>query len=414
MSEAREIEIASIGSQGHGIAETPEGPVYVRYALPGERWRIGAEAPEPVSGRPDRKTPLCRHFGACGGCVAQHMPTDLYRAWKQGIVAQAFAHRGIAAKIEPIRLVPPHSRRRAVFGVARRTGSTVELGFREEGQHTLVGLSECPVLHPEMEAALPALRAIAGLALEERQGARLVVTRADNGLDVSIESGRGRLPPDRLAALAGLAAQARLARLIVGGSTVYLQSMPTVLLGGAAGSAGVPAELAPGAFLQAVPEAERMMVDLALEAVRGSKHVADLFAGLGTFTLAIARRSPVLAVDADRALLEALERAAKRAQGLKPVTIRGRDLMRDPLSRTELKEFDAVVLDPPRAGARAQAEALARSPVARIAYVSCNPATLARDARLLIDGGYRLGRVVPIDQFLFSPHVEVVAAFSRA
>lgn len=414
MSSERELEITRIGSQGHGIAESPGGPLYVRYALPGERWRIdSAGRTEPVSLRADRAPPLCRHFGVCGGCVAQHMPAAEYDAWKQGTVAQAFAHRGIAAHIEPIRRVRPHSRRRAVLGVARRGGGTIEIGFREEGAHTLVDLSECPVLDREIEAALPVLRAIAGLALEEREGARLLVTRADNGLDVSLESGRPIQEPDRLAAAAALARTGSFARLMIAGRTLFLQSPPTVMLGSAGGRQGVPVELAAGAFLQAVPEAERTMVALAVEALRGSRTVADLFAGMGTFTLAIARRSPVLAVDAHRPSLEALQRAARRAPGLRPVTVRVRDLMREPLSRSELKEFDAVVLDPPRAGARAQAEALARSTVRRLVYVSCNPATLARDARILIDGGYRLGPVVPIDQFLFSPHVEAVATFSR-
>jgi 23S rRNA (uracil1939-C5)-methyltransferase len=413
MGEERTIEIASIGAQGHGVADTPEGRVYVRYALPGERWRIAADGTaEPVTASEARASPVCRHFGTCGGCIAQHMPPEMYRDWKQAIVTQAFAHRGIEAPIEPIRQVPPRSRRRAVFGVARRGSQEIALGFHEEGQHTLVNLGECPVLHEDIVAAFPHLREIARLVLGEGEGARLVVTRADNGLDVSLEGRRGPLAPDTLAALAAIAQRARLARLLIAGSVVFLRATPIVTFGAAGGHAGVPVELPQGAFLQAVPESEGVMVELALEALGRPKRVADLFAGLGTFTLAIARRVPVLAVDTDRPSLAALEKAA-RTQGLRPILTKARDLMRDPLSRGELANFDAVMLDPPRAGAKAQAEVLARSSVSRIAYASCNPATLARDARILIDGGYRLERVAPVDQFLFSPHVEAIAAFRR-
>ena len=402
------VTIARLGAKGDGIVETADGPVYVSFALPGERWRLGGEedVAELVTPAPDRQQPLCRHFGKCGGCLAQHMPAELYRVWKEDILRQALAHRGIDAKIEPMRIVAAHSRRRAFFGVARRGGGVV-LGFREEGQHKLVDLSECPVLDPAIVAAMPALREMAGQVLAEDSGGRLIVTRVEDGLDVAIEGGRKDLGPDVLARLARLAASARWQRLTVDGTIVFMQQAPVLRLGGAR------VEIPQGAFLQAVPEAETIMIDLVTAAVGKAKNLADLFSGLGTFAFPLARKSRVLAVDSERRSIEALEKAARGATGLKPIATKVRDLMREPLSRTELAQFDAVVIDPPRAGAKDQVEALARAKVPRVVMVSCNPATFARDARTLIDGGYKISKVTPIDQFLFSPHLEVVAAFSR-
>ncbi len=408
MSEPVTLDIDRLGAQGHGIAEGRGGPHYVRFALPGERWRLAeGEPPEGLTTSPERQDPICRHFGQCGGCIAQHMSADLYRRWKESIVSQAFASRGIVTEIEPMRAVSAASRRRAVFGVAHK-GGNVALGFREEGQHRLVDLAECPVLHPDIVKAFGVFRDIARIGLDDGEGGRLVVTRADNGLDVSLEGGSRELNADARSRLAQIAAGARLVRLAVDGTMVCMTGTPTLLLGGVA--VGLPQ----GAFLQAVAEAEAMMGGIVIEAVGKAKRVADLFCGLGTFTFAMAKRARVLAVDADRRLLAALEKAAKGAQGLKPIVAKPRDLFREPLSRKELEGLDAAVLDPPRAGARAQAEALARSDVQTVVTVSCSPATLARDVRILIDGGYGLERVVPIDQFLYSPHVEVVAVLRRA
>lgn len=409
MSDVRDkiVEVARLGAQGDGIADTPDGPVYLPMALPGERWRIeDGRAPERLTTSGERQQPICRHFGQCGGCVAQHMSHELYQRWKEAMLVQAFAHRGIEIAPEPMRKVAAHSRRRAFFGVARR-GDGIVLGFREEGRHALVDLAECPVLDPAIVEAMPALRELALLALPDGAGGRLIVTKADGGLDVAIENGKVKLGPDASAALARRAANAGLLRLSVDGAVVYQERTPTLELG------GVRVELPPGVFLQAVPEAEAAMIELVTGAIAKAKAVVDLFSGLGTFTFPLARKARVLAVDAERRSIEALQKAARGATGLKPIAARVRDLMREPLSRTELQEFDAVVLDPPRAGAKAQAEMLARSRVPTVVMVSCNPATLARDARSLIDGGYRLEAVTPIDQFIYAPHLEVVAVFRR-
>ncbi len=405
-SAGKVVEIAHLGAQGDGVAETPNGPAYVPFALPGERWRLSDGTAERLTESPDRQQPLCRHFGACGGCVAQHMSPELYRSWKLSALLQAFAHRGIDIKTEPLRMVAPHSRRRAAFGVARR-GDEVVLGFRREGTHTLVDLIECPVLDPLIVEALPVLRELARLALPSGAGGRLIVTRVEDGLDVAIEEGKARLAPETSAILARRAAEARLQRLVVFGQLVYMDRVPSIRLG------GVRVELPRGAFLQAVPEAEAIMTDIVVREVGKARRVADLFSGLGTFAFPVARRARVLAIDADRRAIEALETAARAASGLKPISAKVRDLMREPLSRGELEGFDAVVLDPPRAGAKAQVEMLARSTVPKIVMVSCNPATAARDARILIDGGYRIGSITPIDQFIYAPHLEIVTVLHR-
>lgn len=399
------VRIARLGAQGDGIVETSKGPVYLPFALPGEQWRLG-KVPERLTASDDRHQPICQHFGKCGGCVAQHMSPDLYRRWKEKALGEAFAHRGIEITLQPMRSVALHSRRRAFFGVARR-GDEVVLGFRQEGRHVLVDLAECPVLDPLIVETLPLLRWLAGMALPDGAGGRLLVTRAQNGLDVAIENGAATLKPGMSEALARAVTQSPIRRLTVFGEVVFFDQLPTVLLG------DVSVELPPGVFLQAVPEAEAIMADLVLQAVGKVKSAADLFSGLGTFTFPLACTARVLAVDSDRRSITALEKAARGSAGLKPITARVRDLMREPLSRLELEEFSAVVLDPPRAGAKAQAEMLAKSRVPTIVMVSCNPATAARDARTLIDGGYKLETVTPIDQFVYSAHLELVAVFRR-
>jgi 23S rRNA (uracil1939-C5)-methyltransferase len=407
MGEAAEVEIARLGAQGDGVAEIGGESVFVPFALPGERWRVGGGEAVRLAESTERRAPICRHFGLCGGCVAQHMSDRLEDEWKRDIVMQAFRHRGIAADVAPVRRVKPHSRRRAFLGVERR-GADVIIGFREEGQHKLVDLKECPVLDPAIVAAVDRLREMARIAMPEGQGGRLVVTRLDRGLDVSFDNGLKTLEPSARAELAALAQAANLIRLTVAGELIVLGGTPTVTIG------GVEVEPVPSAFLQAVPEAEAMLIELVLAALpRKPKRIADLFSGTGTFTFALARRAAVTAFDGDKRAIGALGSAAKRAQGLKPIEARVRDLFREPLSARELDQFDAVVLDPPRAGAAAQVERLAKSKVPVVIAVSCNPATLARDARALIDGGYALGPVTPIDQFLFSPHVEAVTVLRR-
>ena len=408
MDDDTDIIIERLGAKGDGVATRAGCAVFVPFALPGEQWQVRGDAFERLSDSAERVAPVCRHFGACGGCLAQHMSPALYRDWKRGLVAEAFRHRGIAAEVAPLATVAAASRRRAFLGVERR-GADVVIGFREEGRHALVDLAECPVLDPLIVAAVPGLRDMARRVMADRAGGRLVVTRLDRGLDVSFDNGRRDLSPHERAEIAALAQTLKLARLAVGGEVIVAAGTPVVTIG------GVAVEIEPGLFLQAVPEAERLLADLCVGALpRSARTVADLFSGVGTLTLPISRRVSVAAYDSDRRAIAALSRAVRHAQGLKPVTAVVRDLFREPLSARELNAFDAVVFDPPRAGAAEQAERIAKSKVPLVIAVSCNPATLARDARALIDGGYRMGPVTPIDQFLYSAHVEAVAVFRRS
>jgi 23S rRNA (uracil1939-C5)-methyltransferase len=404
--EAGEFEIVRLGAQGDGIAETPDGLRFVPFALPGERVRVsGGDTVEVVANASsERRPPICRHFGTCGGCVAQHMSESLYADWKRGIVVEAFRQRGLSPDIAPLLRVPPGSRRRAVL-TSRRAGERVTLGYHGRRSHAVFDLEECPVLSAEIVAALPGLRALARTLVGEEARLTVLATRA--GLDVAVDGKVGRPDAKAAASIARIAAQYRMARVSIGGETIVGRAVPVLV------TSGVDVTPPPGGFVQAVAEAESALADAVLARIGKPKRVADLFCGIGTFALALARKSRVSAFDSDGESVAALQAAARHATGLRPIETRVRDLFREPLSPRELAPFDAVVLDPPRAGAKAQCEALAGSEVDTIVYVSCDPATLARDARTLVDASYRLGEVVLVDQFLFTAHVELVTAFQR-
>jgi 23S rRNA (uracil1939-C5)-methyltransferase len=410
-AETREVDIVRLGARGDGVAETSAGPVFVAGALPGERVCAGVEGNrghivEVLRASPERIAPICPHFGMCGGCAAQHMSEVVYRDWKRSMVVEAFRHRGLDPEIADVVLTGTHSRRRAVL-TARRIGGEVLLGYHAEGAHDLVNIAQCPVLVADIEQALPALREIATLALGLAKDARLTVLATDAGLDVDVAGAPPMSQPDQRSELARLASANRVARLMVGGEPVMLNQAPVIEIG------GTRVSLPPGGFVQASASAEAAMREITLGAVGKARRVADLFCGAGTFTFALARKADVLAVDGDAVLIGALTQAARHTSGLRPVTARVRDLFREPLSRKELDGFDAVVIDPPRAGAKAQTEAIARSKIGVVVAVSCNPATLARDARILVDGGYAIERVMPIDQFVFAAHVEAVAVLRK-
>ncbi|MDJ0512021.1 MAG: class I SAM-dependent RNA methyltransferase [Methyloceanibacter sp.] len=405
-----ELTIERLGAQGDGIAETVNGPVFVPFTLPGERVGATIEA-DGTHARcdaifdesPDRVKPVCPHFGVCGGCALQQLKTSDYLNWKRELVVQALSSRGLKVPVEPVRPVPLGSRRRATFRLERR-GQDVVLGYRRARTHETIDVVSCPILSPSIVAALSDLKRLVSPLLGGHNEARIAVTETENGLDVTVE---GVQPPETaLARLAGAAEASGLARLTAGGESVTL-APPILRLGRAR------VTLPPGAFLQASAHAEAEMVSLVCEGVGRSKRVADLFSGLGTFSFTLAERAAVDAYESDTDALAVLSEATRHATKLKPIRTQRRDLFRDPLGWQELKRFDAVVFDPPRAGAVAQAEQLAKTTVKRIVAVSCNPGTLARDLRLIVDGGYDITRVVPVDQFLFSSHVEVVAHLTR-
>ena len=404
------LRIDRLGHRGDGVVEAPEGPLFAPLTLPGETIRGRAASgrltdAEILSPSASRVAPACPHFGRCGGCALQHASDEFLAGWKTDLVAAALRARGLAAEIRPIRVSPPASRRRVVLS-ARRVGGRALFGFHGRADDRIVPVETCPVAHPGIEAALPGLRAIAGLALRRRDELRLAVTWTEAGLDVALSRA---LPLDAaLSARLGAEAEAAdLTRLTVDGETLALRRPPALRFGRAR---LVPP---PGAFLQATAEGEAALIEAAREAVGPARRAADLFAGCGTFALSLAPEMAVRAVEAQGSALAALAAATRGVDGLKPVETERRDLFRAPLRPGELDRFDAVVFDPPRAGAAAQAEALAASAPSRIAAISCNPASFARDARTLVDGGFRLLWVQPVDQFRWSPHVELAAAFAR-
>jgi 23S rRNA (uracil1939-C5)-methyltransferase len=405
------LTIARLGAQGDGVAETPEGPVFVPFALPGEKVNVarGSKKADLVSileASLQRVEPACRHFTDCGGCAMQHLEENAYRDWKRGLLVEALRAKGIGIEVDPLVSFPPHTRRRAAL-TARRTEGSVLLGFNAALSHRIVDLEECPVLLPQLVAALPLLRRLVRLIARTNDAFRLAVTQTDSGLDVAAQ-GSGRLEGKPRQAAIEFCIANGIARLTIDGEIVIEPNKPAILVG------GVTVAPPPGAFLQAVEGAEAAMAGLVAEHLVKAKRVADLFAGIGTFALRLARASEVHAVEGDAPALAALDRAFRFASGLKKVTVEKRDLYVRPVTFKELDAaFDGVVFDPPRAGAEAQAVQIARSQVRLVAAVSCNPLTLARDLEILIAGGYQLRQVVPVDQFLWSPHLEAVALLEK-
>ena len=405
-----QFRIERLGGQGDGIAVTEAGPVYIRYALPGEtvtaaRQKDRAELMAVLDASPQRVEAPCRHFGVCGGCAIQHLEAGAYNAWKRDKVADALAGRGIDTPVSDIVQCAPHTRRRVVMA-ARRTEAGMLLGYYEAMSHRIAAIEECPISRPEIVARLDDLRALAALVTSSSEPFRMTVTSTASGLDVSVEDS-GRLSDEARLKAADFTGRAGLARLSIGGEVIVEPKRPVVMFG------TVAVESPPGAFLQATAEAEAAMAGLVTEHLGGSKRVVDLFAGSGTFALRLAAGAEVHAVESDAASLAALDRAGRFASGLRRVTTEKRDLFRRPLTVKELDRFDGLVFDPPRAGAEDQAKQIARSAIPRVAAVSCNPVTLARDLAILVAGGYRVTGVTPIDQFLWSPHVEAVALLEK-
>jgi 23S rRNA (uracil1939-C5)-methyltransferase len=406
------LTIARIGHRGDGIAQTPDGPVFVPYTLPGEIVEV-----EPFPGHPDRRhllriesaaaervAPVCPHFTVCGGCQTQHWDFARYRDWKRGLVIEALRQAGLDAPVGELIDAHGEGRRRAVFHARTSAHDVLEVGFAAYRAHHIVSIDRCPVLAPALAGALPAAWALAE-ALRAGKPLDLQVTGTQGGLDVDVR-GSGPLKARQASELAKLAEKHRLARITRHGELIAQRASPIVRIGKAA------IVLPPGAFLQATAQGEAMLAQLVTEHAGDARLVADLFCGVGPFALRLAERARVVAADADAAAIAALREAAK-APGLKPVEAETRDLFRRPFAPDELKPFAALVFDPPRQGAQAQARQLAASKVPLVIAVSCNAATFARDARLLVDGGYRLTDVTPVDQFRYSPHVEIVAKFVR-
>jgi 23S rRNA (uracil1939-C5)-methyltransferase len=409
-----QLTIARLGHRGDGIADTPTGPAYVPYALPGETVTV-----EPVAGHPDRRhldhvdkashervAPICKHFTQCGGCAMQHWSLAEYHLWKRGLVAEALEQAGLIAPVAPLIDAHGQGRRRAVLHARRGGRDLLEVGFTAPRAHHIVAIDRCPVLAPGLDDAIAAAWAIAEILKPTDKPLDIQVTATDSGMDVDVR-GSGSLSSGRTTQLAGVAEKHRLARITRHGELVAQGAQPLLKIGRAL----VP--LPPGAFLQATAEGEATLARLVLDHVGGAKRVADLFSGIGTFALRLAEHARVSAADSEPSAIKALQQAAAKTSGLKPVEAQARDLFRRPFMVAELKGFDAVVFDPPRQGAEHQARELAKSAVPVVVAVSCDATTFARDARILVDGGYKLVNVTPVDQFRYSFHVEMVGQFAR-
>jgi 23S rRNA (uracil1939-C5)-methyltransferase len=418
------LVIDSVGVRGDGVARHDGGPVYVPFAAPGDRVRVRlgaargegrvAELVELV--KPGARTsPVCPHFGTCGGCALQHLAEDAYIAAKMTQVAGALRQHGVvAAEMAPLLRMPPGTRRRARFALQRPRDKALPalVGFKARASHRIVDMQHCAVLHPALLALAGALRGAVRAFWPPGAAGAATATWSDSGIDLLLDLGAA---PDlaMLEALSAFAEAQDLARLAWRAPDVAMPTPAAIRRPPRVVFSGVPVDLPAEAFLQASVEAETALAAEVLAGIGPARRVVDLYAGLGTFSFALAKGAAVHAVDGSPEAVAALAAAAARS-GLQRLVGECRDLEERPLRPEELRRFDAAVFDPPRAGAKAQAAALAGSSLRRVVAVSCNPASFARDARLLAEGGFRLLRVQPIDQFLWSPHVELVARFERA
>lgn len=417
-----EVTIETLGGRGDGVAYHQGRPVFVPQALPGERLQVrlvgkaaGGERAEPLElleAAANRREPPCPNFGRCGGCALQHLDEDDYRRWKREQVVQALARRGLPVdSVREIIAIPGATRRRASLVAIRKDGR-VRLGFHERQSHRIADIEGCLILTPSLMALLPALTEGLSQILAERDEIGLSVTETEGGPDAVLSARRGPTLRDR-EVLAALAETAQLARLHWIGpdgepEPLALRRPALVLM------AGVPVEIPPSGFLQSSREGEAALADLVLNGLSPAPGgVLELYAGCGSFTFAMAKGSRVHAVEGDEAALAALSKAARQAGLSNKIETETRDLARRPILAKDMADYDAVVFDPPREGAKEPAAEIARADLSRVVAVSCNPRSFARDARLLVDGGFALTEVTPVDQFIWSSHVELVAVFER-
>jgi 23S rRNA (uracil1939-C5)-methyltransferase len=413
------VTIEELAHKGEGRVTMDGAALHVPFALPDETVRVApdgrgrARLLDVLEPSELRVAPPCRHFGTCGGCALQHMDQAAILAWKREQVVASLAARGLG-DLEP--LVEPtvdaggEGRRRAVLS-ATRAGQKILLGFHERASHRLVDVEECPVLLPSIVECLPLFRKLAALVMPRKGEVGLTVLASDGGMDLAMTSA-AKLAPRAMAELIELAMSGGVSRLSLNAEVLVESRSPVLDMG------DLPLVPPPAGFVQATRAGEEALAARVIEGIGEARKVADLFCGAGTFALRLARQASVRAVEGEAASLAALDRAWRAGGGsLREITCERRDLFRNPLTAEDLDDFgkgmEAVVFDPPRAGAEDQAREIARSSVSRVVAVSCNPATLARDLRHLVDGGYRVLSVLPVDQFRFSPHIEVVAVLSR-
>nr|WP_123793927.1 class I SAM-dependent RNA methyltransferase [Pacificibacter maritimus] len=400
-------EIERLGHHGDGIAK---GPIFVPKTLPGEIVEGLVEgdrmlAPKVISPSVDRVKPPCHHFKSCGGCALQHASDPFVASWKAQVVKMALESHGLNIEVEDVLTSPSQSRRRAVFA-GRRTKKGVLVGLHGRASGTLVAIPDCILMTKPIIESLPGLEALVSTGGSRRGEMAITVTDTDSGVDVSVIDGK----PLDMALRTDLASVVRefgFIRLTWNGDEVVQETRPYLTLGTARMTPP------PGAFLQATQHGQATLVALMKQAVGGAGCIVDLFAGCGTFSLPLALSASVHAVESEPMMLESLSDAWKATSGLKTVTTETRDLFRQPLLPDELKRFDAAIIDPPRAGGVAQTGELAKSSIKSIGFVSCNPVTFARDAKILVEGGYKIDWLKVVDQFRWSPHVEIAARFYK-
>jgi 23S rRNA (uracil1939-C5)-methyltransferase len=409
------LVIDHVGHLGDGIALVEGRSFFVPYTLRGETVEVAAAPGNHPDRRqllrieqasPERIEPFCPHFGICGGCAVQHWETEHYRAWKRDLVATTLAQAKIECEVFPLIDAHGNGRRRMTLHGRKGTHDVLKVGFAAAHSHDIIPIDRCPILDPGLNGGLEAAWALAEPLIGIGKPLDIQITATDTGLDVDVR-GSGPLPAAKISALSQIAARHRLARLTRHGELVLMRQPPSVTMGKAR------LILPPGSFLQATVAGEETLAALVSQHCGRAKYIADLFCGVGPFALRLAEKARLSAYDSDAGAIAALQKAATSTSGLKPIRAETRDLFRRPLVAEELRDFDAVVFDPPRQGAQAQAERLATSKVPVVIAVSCNAATFARDARILIDGGYKIEGVTPVDQFRHTPHVELVARFAR-
>lgn len=408
---AEQVTITRLGAKADGIAEGASGPVFVPKVLPGETVTIERDGSHARLIRvdvpsPERETPFCPYFDECGGCATQHMTHGFYQAWKYGTLVHTLRQARIEAPVEPLIDAHGEGRRRVTLHV-RFPDRAMHVGFMAPRSHQIVEIAFCPIAEPALKEQAPAIaRAIGEHLKGPRKPLDIQITITQTGFDVDVRGYGPLKDPDRLR-LIDLAARLDLSRLSIHGDVIVERRPPAIVMGR---TAVVPPA---GSFLQATKLGEETLANLVTETCARAKRVADLFAGTGPFSLRLAEKADVHAVEFDKGSMTALDKAVRATPGLRRVTTEARDLFRRPLLTPELNTFDAVVLDPPRAGAEAQVKQLAVSKVPLVVSVSCDAATFARDAAILMASGYRLERVVPVDQFKHSPHLEVVGILRR-
>ncbi|MGY3586837.1 23S rRNA (uracil1939-C5)-methyltransferase [Bradyrhizobium sp. USDA 4341] len=409
------ITIDHVGHRGDGVAIDGAQSIFVPYTLAGEtvevddvpgnhpdRRRLARVTQE----SPERIAPFCPHFGVCGGCAIQHWDDTGYRTWKRNIVVETLAQAKVAAEVAPLLDAHGAGRRRITLHGRMGTHEVLKVGFAAAGSHDIIPVDRCPILDPALDGALEAAWATAEPLISIGKPLDIQVTATLNGLDIDVR-GSGALPTSLITTLSRVAEKHRLTRLTRHGELVLQRGSPEIAIG------KVKVVLPPGSFLQATTKGEETLAALVREHCGRAKHIADLFCGVGPFALRLAEKARVTAFDSDAGAIAALQKAAQSTPGLKPLKAEARDLFRRPLMPQELRDYDAVVFDPPRQGAQALVTQLAASKVPVVVAVSCNAATFARDAKILIDGGYKIASVTPVDQFRHTPHVELVARFAR-